>query len=76
MFASPTPVDGLAEISPPQPSPLSATSMRTACPSRVAVIQMSAPFAAGVTAYLIAFSISGGRSSDGSRAPIVSDSIW
>ena len=36
---------------------------------------MSAPFSAGVTAYLIAFSISGWSSSEGRRAPIVSDSI-
>ena len=33
--------------------------MRIACPSRSAVNQMSAPSSAGVTAYLIAFSISG-----------------
>ena len=67
--------NGLAAISLPSPCPLSATSMRTAWPSRWAVSQMSAPFSFGVTAYLIAFSISGCSNSEGSLAPIVSDSI-
>ena len=42
---------------------------------RLALIQMSAPFSRGVTAYLIAFSIIGWSSSEGRRAPIVSGSI-
>ena len=44
-------------------------------PTRLALIQMSAPFSRGVTAYLIAFSISGWSSSEGRRAPIVPGSI-
>ena len=75
MFASPTPVDGPVAIDELPPSPLSATSIRTPWPSRRAVIQMSAPSSLGVTAYLIAVSISGWSSSDGRRAPIVSPSI-
>jgi hypothetical protein len=47
-----------SQASSAQPSqlPLSATSILTASPSRLAVIQISAPSSLGVTAYLIAFS--------------------
>ena len=55
------------------PAPLSATSMRTALPLALGRDpDVGAMFSLGVTAYLIAFSISGCSSSDGSRAPIVS----
>ena len=56
------------DIGRPTPGPVSATVIRTRSPSRRASIEMSAPSSCGVTAYLIAFSISGWSSSEGRRA--------
>ena len=49
---------------------MSETVISTRSTWRRASIEMSAPSSCGVTAYLIAFSISGWSSSDGSSAPV------